>query len=600
MSRLRVLVAILALVCGVALIALGRLAPGPPRVNIRWTSQTTDQQRTEAEQSLHLAGAIPRDGHTWSYLLLDTSRDNVGRVLDHPAVEDRHYFGLGRTLTPEGPPLQAWLQARYGRPPANWIASGWWAAGPVLVALAALIAWPQLVAVAATTDVRLVALLVVSALVRLSLIVSGGQYYWPDEGRYRRAQELVTAIVAHDSDRMRVVLQEPTSLLLKLVGVLPAAIEHAIGNNPHIPAVVFGGCSVVSIWLVAAIARRLEASREQAFLAAFLAAASTALLYFSRHLLPYDLALMLGLVGVYAGVNRNGSRRASLATGLWVIVAFLAYAGAWPLTVAAGAVHLADSRSWRDAIRRATWLAVAPAAVIAALVVGFRAAGLSWIKLTLGFAGGVRQGEFAEGWRLPFDYLWNAEHGLLIAWLIAVAWCIGRLRWTLTTRLTRAALVGVVTIYGALAVPSTLLERFVVYGRLTRPLIPFLCLLAAAAIESAMRQLTPRTRAMVSATVVLAVGVQAAFNFRIPLRQEFPAEFIASVEQRFPPPRLFVNARHMYPGPEPTSVPAGYREVAAARHPLEFRPYQYEGYTPGERELLKGADLRMRAFIQGP
>ncbi len=231
MPRLRVPVAILALALGLALIALGRLAPGPPRVNIRWTPQTTDPQRAEAEQSLHLTAAIRRDGRTWSYLLLDTSRDNVGRILDHPAVEDRHYIGPGGTLVPEAPPLQAWLQARYGRPPARWIAASWWAAGPVLVALAVLIAWPQLVAFAATADMRLLALLVVSALLRLWLIVSDGQYYWPDEGRYRRAQELVTAIFARDSDGMRLVLQEPTSLLLKLVGVLPAAPAHVAGSR---------------------------------------------------------------------------------------------------------------------------------------------------------------------------------------------------------------------------------------------------------------------------------------------------------------------------------------------------------------------------------
>src|SRR4029450_7761935 len=102
--------------------------------------------------------------------------------------------------------------------------------------------------------------------------------------------------------------------LLKLVGVLPAFVEHLIGNNPHVPALLFGGCSAVSLWLTAEIARRLDASRDEAFLAAFLAAASTALFYFSRHLLPYDLALMIGLLGVYTGVNRTDGGPSSFRT----------------------------------------------------------------------------------------------------------------------------------------------------------------------------------------------------------------------------------------------------------------------------------------------
>jgi hypothetical protein len=44
-------------------------------------------------------------------------------------------------------------------------------------------------------------------------------------------------------------------------------------------------------------------------------------------------------------------------------------------------------------------------------------------------------------------------------------------------------------------------------------------------------------------------------------------------------------------------VPPGYREIASERHPLEFLPYQYEGYSPQERRVLRTADIRMRAFV---
>ena len=41
------------------------------------------------------------------------------------------------------------------------------------------------------------------------------------------------------------------------------------------------------------------------------------------------------------------------------------------------------------------------------------------------------------------------------------------------------------------------------------------------------------------------------------------------------------------PGPERVTVPPGYREVATAAHPLQFLPYQYEGFAEGERRGLR-------------
>jgi len=594
--RLRLLAAIVALILGIVLLAIGSLSPGPPRVNIRWTPQTTDSLRREVEQSLRLAAPLPRGGRTWSYQLLDTSRDNVGRILDHPAVEDRHYFGPGRTLTPEAPPVQAWLQARYGRPPASWIAAGWWICGPALLVIAFLCAWPLIRTWAMTADVRIAALLVTAALLRLRLILSGGQYFWPDEARYRGARDVAAALWDGAATSMRGVMGEPSSLLLKLVGALPATIERLTGDNPRVPALMFGCCSVLSIWLVAAIARRLDATRDEAFLAALFAAGSATLLYFSRHILSYDLALAFGLAGVWTGVSRR-TVLASVLTGVWAAASFLAYAGAWPLMGAVLAVHVADAPTRSAAARRVASASCGVVATVVILILAYRGAGMSWLTLIRVYSGTITQGEFGEGWRLPFEYLWHAEHLLLIVWLAAAAWCVPHLRWAMRTRVSRAGLVGAVTIYAALAVSSTVLHRFVVYGRLTRPLIPFLCLVTAAVIGSVLNSgdARSRRRAVILATVAAATIAQAAVNFRIPFRQPFPSEFVAAIEQRYTSP-VFVNARHLYPGPEPMRVPAGYREVASAPHPLQFVPYQYEGYTAGERLVLRTEDIRMRAF----
>ena len=358
MPRPRSAAAIVLLAAGIAILAIGVMT-GPPRINIRWTPDTTTQSRSAAEQSLQLAGARPEGGRTWSYDVRDSSRPHIERIVHHPAVEDT--AGIARelmTLTPEAPPLQAWLQVRFERPPVSWLATSWWMAGPVLCALALVVAWPTLSGLAANGDWRVGAAIVLAAMLRVSLIVSGGQYYWPDERQYREAQHVVATIAAGDPAWTRELLAAPSSVVLKLMALAPATIERLTGENPRVPALFFGCCSLIVVWLVPAIARRLDATRDEAFLAALLAGGSTALFYMSRHLLSYDLALMCGLFGMFSGVKRQGTRASSLLTGMWVVAAFLAYAGAWTLAGAVCAIHLADARTRRDAVRRAVLVLV--------------------------------------------------------------------------------------------------------------------------------------------------------------------------------------------------------------------------------------------------
>src|SRR5258707_94926 len=102
-----------------------------------------------------------------------------------------------------------------------------------------------------------------------------------------------------------------------------------------------------------------------------------------------------------------------------------------------------------------------------------------------------------------------------------------------------------------------------------------------------------------AAGVIIAMIAQAAVNFREPLLQSFPADFIArnrpsdAVTARYQR-MMWVNTMHLYPGPDPIDLPSNYVTLAEARHPLQFLPYQYEGYTPGQRQALRSVDIRMR------
>ena len=94
--------------------------------------------------------------------------------------------------------------------------------------------------------------------------------------------------------------------------------------------------------------------------------------------------------------------------------------------------------------------------------------------------------------------------------------------------------------------------------------------------------------------------VQAAWNLSQPLSQVFPDTFrerAVAITAGFEPRQTrILYADHIYPKPEP--IPdRRYRELARARHPLQYLPYQYEGFTPEERATLRSTDISMRVVV---
>jgi len=91
-------------------------------------------------------------------------------------------------------------------------------------------------------------------------------------------------------------------------------------------------------------------------------------------------------------------------------------------------------------------------------------------------------------------------------------------------------------------------------------------------------------------------------NFRPPLQQVFPAEFrrmAARVPNPAGEPRRILYAEHIYPTPAPPPRDEGAALLTRA-HPLQFLPYQYEGFTPAQRAALRATDIRMRLIRARP
>jgi hypothetical protein len=273
-----------------------------------------------------------------------------------------------------------------------------------------------------------------------------------------------------------------------------------------------------------------------------------------------------------------------------------------------------------SAARRALWAGIGFASVPIAIMLVELATGAPLLFSGMRrLAGTVTDGYAPEGFSLPWAYLWHAEHGLLLAWIAAALFvAFGRTDWNVRRRQTAMMWVlAALCIYLGLGASSAVLHAFVVMGRQSRQVVPFLCLATAAAVAQLLEH--RRGSTWIAAACVAALVVQAGWNFRQPLQQRFPRDVISEITAKYgpidfdntiqgPPPArehvesqwVLFNAQHLYhPRAPRPPLPASLIEVMRFRHPLQFLPYQYEGLEPMERQVLRSNDIAMRLVDAG-
>ena len=441
----------------------------------------------------------------------------------------------------------------------------------------------------------MLAILVLSFLLRAFLVFSGGQDYWPDESRYGRSRLAAKVLWAGDIAGSLCVLNKADHFLFMVVGVIPATLEMVVGPNPEVPALFFSFFSVASLWLLWGVMRRVgESERVALFAVALLALCSTSL-YYSRHLLPYDTAMAFGLLALFVGLRTPLRAVDSIVCGLLAACAFLTYNGYWTLAAfAILAQALRPPRTLRQCLRRALLSGASFAAPCAALLGASSLAGGNLLRQLIAFSRGVTQGSYGEGWSLPFAYLWHAEHLLVVLWAVAMVYALREVALGSRNEALLLGISGVLWTYGCLVVVSVVLGRMVVYGRLARQLVPFFCIVTALFLER-VRSSAPRGKALVGIVSALA-ACQAVVNFHRPLTQVFPLEFrrMAAVAATVAGPGKYevLFAEFIYPVPPAVSTDG--RTILERPHPLEFLPFQYEGWTPDERSAIRASDIRMR------
>ncbi|HVM61520.1 MAG TPA: hypothetical protein VMV72_11715 [Verrucomicrobiae bacterium] len=484
-------------------------------------------------------------------------------------------------------------------------------------------------------DCWVVGLVCLSVALRWWLVFAGGQYWFPDERRFWWSGIVLYRLGQGQwKQALEPILDWNQHPGFTCLGCVPIAIHWAwagltgmsIGQIPFESTVRFSAAilslaSVVVILLIGVIVRRAGGNRTEALIAMALMAGSNSMFYYSRHTLPYDTSLALALGSFAVGMQKGGWKRL-LFSGWLAGAAFFMYYRYWAVvSVVSATTILWNASSVKEIRYRTFWFALGPLTWLVIFTIGCAFVfGRSFVNGMVSFAATVSPEMHSEGWWATWAYLWDAEHGLLILWLAALAWIL----WSTVRRRPMPAYGSVWVamlgaLYGLLVLGSLGPSSLAVYGRAARQLVPFLCLIGAfagARVWDGARTTWGRRTLQTGGLLLI---LQAAWNFRGPLQQWFPRDVRRLVAAEYgvfseattvdcprledelapsqaptqPARYVLLNAQYLEKIHGAKTPPQG-RIVLRFAHPMQFAPYQYDEFTARERALIRRTDISMR------
>lgn len=455
-----------------------------------------------------------------------------------------------------------------------------------------------------------ISILFLSSILRWILILRGGQFYFPDESRYGIAQDALALLLEGKvRTALLTLVGELAHVGFKVTALIPALFENLFGTTLAFPAIFFSFFSILSLFLIWEIALKAGAAPIVANYALLFAACSQALLYYSRHLFPYDQAIFFGLLALYVALVNPNKPGISFLCGALSFFCLVTYNGYWAIAAFPMIVNLfngAKEKHWM--VKRPFFLGLGFLTPLILLLMVCFVVGKDFFSDYALYLQKITQGSFDEGWSLPFEYFWHAEHGFI---LILGVFSLVALFFLLRNRNTFLSIAfgGILFIYLCLVIPSNFTHTFVVYGRTARQLMPFLALTAAYGLSN-LHAWKPAGHWLVNIVFVLTL-VQAVWNYRLSYQNVYPREFVQDIQEQYPDFKisenmmrfyaplicqnnglLLMNAHYIYTWTDPLPVVQG-NILLRASHPINFLPHQFDGFSLQERQAIRQENFEM-------
>src|SRR5688572_33088138 len=80
-----------------------------PLIKVRWVPGVADGKRAAAERELSLVWRDSTEPRTVTYLLMDSNRENVRRIVQHPLVEDTAFIDRAAYVLTAAPSERTWV-----------------------------------------------------------------------------------------------------------------------------------------------------------------------------------------------------------------------------------------------------------------------------------------------------------------------------------------------------------------------------------------------------------------------------------------------------------------------------------------------------------
>jgi len=337
-----------------------------------------------------------------------------------------------------------------------------------------------------------------------------------------------------------------------------------------------------------------------------------------RHILPYEMSLMLLLTGFYIVLLMHQRGRLGILTvmtcGLLSGIAFSAYPGYCYFVIINGILVYAVARKY---IRMSIIYGLAFLSVIALYEVLARGCGVSYIQNTRELSSTIVHGSFSEGLIYIFRYLATVEgaigYGLLFLCFIFIFWLLPKKK-----ILLKPIFITLILCYLFHGIRAVIFQKVVFYGRILHMFIPFMVISGMMTLDA----IKPEKIRHLFCYAILCLSV---FSFAIYgpayVKLLYPKDFIYKYLPHIAPGNVYmdneleddkktfvpethyvalINVIDFEPIPDSVyhaEIPGDMVLLKSKPHPLNFIANQFEGYSIEGRKKMKQRKYAMKMYV---
>jgi len=458
-------------------------------------------------------------------------------------------------------------------------------------------------------------------------LITSGHLYWPDELRYINAFYALDGLQNGNFKKLSYFIfnahGRPGYVLLSMI---PATFQLIVSNagwltypNPQffdIPSAFNVLVTLGISFTFFAIAWRLFKNYGYALLATVVYSLLCNTNLYLRHMLPYDLSLLLFLLAMFGLLKDHEDRGLGIFTAFWTgMLSSLGFATCPSYYFFVILLALIVFIRSQKKLLSATLHIFSFLSIFGILEAFSRMGHRSYFENSRKLSGLVTQGSFEEGFVFLPKYLVSVE-GMIgsLLLLLFVTFLIFLPKKTKSLKIIFGIVVFGYCFHAAMGV---FFHKMVFYGRIMHMYFPFVVLGAVSAVQSWpnikwKQGVTALTLliSLFSFSVFFLTYIQLSYpiDFRYKHLKGIPKDIIFKTSEIRPVTPfslekrevIAVNAEHLYPIPEefiPIQMPSRLKLVSMQRHPLGFSAYPFEGYSVEERKRLHERQYQMKIYI---